>query len=101
MTDPIKVIQLSAEGVTQSFIAKGSVAPEVMRKACQEQFIPSEYEDSGINVDNSKVVQGNYRWIPAKSEDGEFCGSRLISTDAAGQGSFFGTELILCCSGGI
>jgi len=95
MTNQVKVIQLSAEGVTQAFIAKGGIPPEVMVQACQEQFKPSQYEDDAINLDKVKVVQGNYRWIPARDEYGEPCGSRLIPAETASKGSFFGTELVL------
>ena len=95
MAEQVNVIQLSAEGVTQAFIAKGEIPPDVMLTACQEQFKPSQYEDAAINLDKAKIVQGHYRWIPARDEYGEFCGSRLISTERAGRGSFFGTELVV------
>lgn len=95
MANQVKVIQLSAEGVTQAFIAKGEIPSDVMLTACQEQFKPSEYEDAAINFDKAKIVQGHYRWIPARDEYGEPCGSRLVPSETAGKGSFFGTELVL------
>jgi len=91
----VKVTQLSSEGVTQAFIAKGDVEPDAMMKACHEQFIPSQYEDTPINLCNSKIHKGQYRWVPARDEHGEYCGSRLIPTKKAGKGSFFGTQLIV------
>lgn len=82
MAESVKVIQLSAEGVTQGFIAKGDVKPDVMVRSCKEHFMPSQYEDEVLNLDKAKVVQGH-------------CGSRLISARSAGHGAFFGTQLVL------
>ena len=95
MADQVKVIQLSAEGVTQAFIAKGNIPSDVMLLACQEQFMPSQYEDAAIDLDKAKIVKGHYRWIPARDEYGDPCGSRLIPTETVGKGSFFGTELVI------
>jgi len=95
MGEQIKVIQLSAEGITQAFIAKGDIPSDVMTLACQNQFKPSQYEDAVINLNNAKIIQGFYRWVPATDEYGEPCGSRLIAAEKAGKGSFFATELVL------
>ena len=95
MSRQVKVTQLSAEGVTHAFIAKGDVTPDAMKKACQEQFIPSQYEDAAIDLSGAKINKGQYRWVPARDEYGEFCGSRLVPTEKVGKGSFFGTELIV------
>lgn len=91
----VKVTQLCAEGVTQAFIAKGDISNEVMQKACQEQFVPSQYEDTPIDLSRAKIIKGLYRWVPARDEYGEFCGSQLIKAEKGGKGSFFATELVL------
>lgn len=95
MAESVKVIQLSAEGVTQAFIAKGDIEHHVMVQACKEQFMPSQFENEVLNLDKAEVVQGHFRWVPATDEYGDPCGSRLISARAAGHGAFFGTQLVL------
>tara|TARA_Y100001936_G_scaffold238943_1_gene271331 strand:- start:1587 stop:1769 length:183 start_codon:yes stop_codon:yes gene_type:complete len=59
MSRQVKVTQLSAEGVTQAFIAKGDVTPDAMKKACQEQFIPSQYEDAAIDLSGRSISVGS------------------------------------------
>lgn len=95
MAESVKVIQLSAEGITQGFIAKGDVQPDVMVRSCKEHYMPSQYEDEVLNLDKAKVVQGHFRWVPATDEYGDPCGSKLITARSAGHGAFFGTQLVL------
>lgn len=95
MAESVNVIQLTAEGVTQGFIAKGDIRHDVMVRSCKEQFKPSQYEDEVLNLDKATVVQGHLRWVPATDEYGDPCGSRLITARSAGHGAFFGTQLVL------
>lgn len=97
MPSKVVVTQITAEGITLSFLAKGYVAPDDMKKACQAQFVPTQYEDGAIDVERARIAHRRYRWIPARDESGEFCGSQLIVVTDHNPGSFEGTELILNC----
>lgn len=95
MSEEIKVIQLSCEGVTTSFVVKGDLPDEEMIKACKEKFLPSDYEDEEIDLSKVKIQRGYYRWVPWRNEYGEFCGSELIKANSGSRGSFFCTEALV------
>lgn len=91
----IDVIQLSRLGITESFVAKGSISSEEMMQACTEQFRPSKYEQQPIQLENSVITRGTYRWAPMKDENGECCGMMLYPAENGSVGSFYATQLHL------
>lgn len=93
--ETVEVIPLYESGLTLSFMAKGNIDTDVMKRSCLANWSPSQYEDDTLNLDFATILRGVYRWVPMLNEYGEYCGSRLIPAEDGSRGSFYATELIL------